>query len=125
MFITRRGFAASAAALGACATFNSETSMYGLIGKMRAKPGQRGALTAILLAGADAMPGCRTYIVAHDAEDADAVWITEVWDNADQHRASLQLPQVQAAIAQARPLIAGFDEHHEIVPVGGIGLARS
>jgi quinol monooxygenase YgiN len=125
MFLTRRTFSASAAALGACATLSSETSMYGLIGKMHAKPGQRSALTAILLASASAMPGCRAYIVAHDADDVDAIWITEVWDNADTHRASLRLPQVEAAIAQARPLIAGFDEHHEIIPVGGVGLASS
>lgn len=96
--------------------------MYGLIGKMRAQAGQRDALNAILLESTGAMPGCLSYIVANDATDADAIWITEVWDSAASHQASLQLPQVQAAITRARPLIAGFDEHHEIVPIGGVGI---
>lgn len=35
-----------------------ERSMYGLIGKMRAVPGQRDALIAILLDGVGGMPAC-------------------------------------------------------------------
>ncbi|MGQ0532061.1 MAG: putative quinol monooxygenase [Caulobacteraceae bacterium] len=98
--------------------------MYGLIGKMRTQPGQRDALTAILLEGTGSMPGCLSYVIAHDPADADAIWITEAWDSAESHQASLQLPQVQAAIARARPLIAGFGERFETVPVGGHGLVR-
>ena len=26
------------------------------------------------------MPGCLSYVVARDPTDADAIWITEVWD---------------------------------------------
>lgn len=96
--------------------------MYGLIGKMRATPGQRDALLAILLEGTDAMPGCLSYVIAQDPADADAIWITEVWTDAAHHKASLALPAVQQAIARARPLIAGFDRHVETVPVGGHGL---
>ena len=96
--------------------------MYGLIGRMRAVPGQRDALAAILLEGTGAMPGCLSYIVAKDPADADALWITEVWDSQDSHRASLQLPAVQAAIARGRPLIAGFDSQTETEPLGGVGL---
>jgi hypothetical protein len=35
------------------------------------------------------------------------------------------LPAVQAAIAKARPLIAGFGERFETTPVGGYGLSRA
>ncbi|WP_213602172.1 putative quinol monooxygenase [Pseudoxanthomonas japonensis] len=96
--------------------------MYGLIGKMRATPGQRDVLLAILLEGTDAMPGCLSYVIAQDPADADAIWITEVWTDTASHKASLSLPAVQQAIAKARPLIAGFDSHVETVPVGGQGL---
>ena len=96
--------------------------MYGLIGKMRATPGQRDALLAILLDGTDAMPGCLSYVIAQDPADADAIWITEVWTDAASHKASLSLPSVQQAIAKARPMIAGFDSHIETAPVGGQGL---
>ena len=99
--------------------------MHGLIGRMKAVPGQRDALTGILLEGIDDMPGCLSYVVAHDPGDPDAIWITEVWDSADSHKASLSLPSVKQAIAKARPLIASFAEHFETRPVGGYGLAKS
>jgi len=96
--------------------------MYGLIGKMTAVAGQRDALIAILLDGVAGMPGCLSYVVARDPADEDAIWITEVWDSQASHAASLSLPSVQQAIAQGRPLIAGFGEHIITEPVGGHGL---
>ncbi len=96
--------------------------MYGLIGKITSTPGSRGALTALLLEGTKAMPGCLSYVVAHDPADADAIWITEVWDSQAHHKASLSLPAVQAAIGKARPLIAGVGDRVETAPVGGVGL---
>lgn len=98
------------------------TDKYGLIGKMIATPGDRDALIAILQEGTAAMPGCLSYILAEDPTDANAIWITEVWDNKASHTASLALPGVRAAIARGRPLIAGFGERFETVPVGGHGL---
>lgn len=98
--------------------------MYGLIGKMRARPGKRDDLLAILLKSTDAMPGCLNYILAKDPADADAIWITEVWDNEASHKASLTLPQVRAAIAEAMPMIQGFDSMTPTVPVGGVGIER-
>jgi quinol monooxygenase YgiN len=105
------------------ATENAST-MYGLIGKMTAVPGQRDALVAILLGSTQSMPGCLSYVIATDPADADALWITEVWDSVASHKASLSLPAVQAAIAKARPLIAGFSNRVETVPIGGYGLAK-
>jgi quinol monooxygenase YgiN len=96
--------------------------MYGLIGKMLAKPGQRDAMVKLLLAGMVEMPGCRSYVVAADPTNADAIWITEVWDSQADHQASLKLPAVQATIAKARPIIAGFGERFETRPLGGLGL---
>lgn len=96
--------------------------MYGLIGKMKAVPGQRDALAAILLEGTQDMPGCLSYIVAQDPTDADALWITEAWQSEAHYRASLTLPSVRDAIARGKPLIASFVEHHPTVPVGGHGL---
>lgn len=93
--------------------------MYGLIGKMNAVPGERDALVEILLAGTGDMPGCLSYIIATDPADPDGVWITEVWDRRESHQASLQLASVQAAIARAKPLIAGFSNRVETTPVGG------
>ena len=89
---------------------------------MTAVPGERDRLAAIML-GIGPMPGCESYIVARDPEDPTGLWITEVWESAAAHAASLALPAVQAAIEVGRPLIAGFETRVETEPVGGLGLA--
>jgi len=96
--------------------------MYGLIGKMNAVPGKRNELAAILLHSTKRMPGCLSYIVAADSDDPDGLWVTEVWDSRESHQASLKLPEVQEAIAKGRPLIAGFSNRVETIPLGGHGL---
>jgi quinol monooxygenase YgiN len=123
-FILTAGAAVAVAVLGApkAAAPQETRVMYGLIGKMTAKPGQRDALIAILLEGVAGMPGCLSYVVAEDPADANAIWITEVWDSEASHKASLSLPAVQQAIAKGRPLIAGFDSSVVTEPVGGHGL---
>jgi quinol monooxygenase YgiN len=95
--------------------------MYGLIGKIKAVPGGRDALTAILLESGS-MPGCLSYVVAVDPADPDAIWVSEVWTDAESHKASLELESVKNAIARGMPLISGFEQHIETQPVGGIGL---
>lgn len=97
-------------------------SMYGLIGKMTAVTGQREALTRVLLEGLAGMPGCLSYVVAHDPADADGLWVTEVWTDEAAHRASLQIPEVKAAIREGMPLIATFGDAQVTTPVGGVGL---
>jgi quinol monooxygenase YgiN len=115
------GFALAAVAAPSLTQAKKNKPMYGLIGQMKAAPGKRDDLVAILSENTGGMPGCLSYIVAADATDADALWITEVWTDKDSHAASLQLPAVQVAIAKARPIIAGFGHRFETVPVSGVG----
>jgi quinol monooxygenase YgiN len=128
MHVTRRDFIATsgaavlAVAVPGCASAREAADMYGLIGRMKVVPGQRDALIEILIQGVSGMPGCLSYVVARDPSDADAIWVTEVWDSQESHRASLSLPSVQEAMTRGRPLIAGFDERFETKPVGGHGL---
>ncbi len=122
----RRTFLIGAAAATAIASpvlaVEGKPALFGLIGRMKATPGQRDALIAILLEGTTGMAGCLSYIVARDTEDADGIWITEVWESEASHDAALQLPAVQAAIDKGRPLIADVDTGHVTAPVGGVGL---
>ena len=99
--------------------------MFGIITKIRTTAGARAQLASILIGASAAMPGCRSYVVAADAADPDALWITEVWDSAELHKASLQLAQVREAMAAGRPLIAGFGERFQTAPLGGTGIASS
>ncbi|WKK72701.1 antibiotic biosynthesis monooxygenase [Rathayibacter oskolensis] len=79
------------------------------VGTLGALPGQRGDLVALLTARNDALErvGCLAYEVGVSDDMADTVFVVELWTNAEAHRASLELPEVQAAIAAARPLLSG------------------
>ena len=96
--------------------------MYGIIGQMHATEGNRDKLIEILRDGTKEMPGCKLYAIAADTADETGIWITEIWDSEASHQASLQLPNVQAAIAAGRPMIAGFGARHIVTPMGGIGV---
>lgn len=96
--------------------------MYGIIGKIVTVPGKRDELISILLQSTADMPGCLSYVIAKDPAEPDSIWITEVWDSEESHRASLALPAVRAAIARGKPLIAGFGNRSLTEPVGGHGL---
>ncbi|RIV81428.1 antibiotic biosynthesis monooxygenase [Pelagerythrobacter aerophilus] len=90
---------------------------YGLIGQIIAQPGQRAALASILTEGTNRMPGNFAYLVGEDAANPDALWVVEIWADEEAHAASLALPEVKAAIAKGRPLIAGFGTRAEFKPV--------
>jgi quinol monooxygenase YgiN len=96
--------------------------MYGLIASMTAVPGRRDDLISIVLTGVADMPGCLSYVVAKDANDADSIWISEVWQSKASHESSLTLVAVKDAISRAKPLTAGIGKHIQTEPVGGHGL---
>lgn len=89
---------------------------------MLATSGNRDTLVDILAENTTKMPGCISYIIAKDSSDANAIWITEVWESQELHQASLSLPAVQDAIKRARPIIAGFGERFETIPVAGFDV---
>ncbi len=96
---------------------------YGLFGKMTASPGKRDELLGYLAEGTGTMPGNILYVLSRSESEPDAIFIYEVWETKQHHADSLKLPAVQAAIAKARPIIAGFGpERFEMTPVGGVGI---
>ncbi len=97
---------------------------YGYIGSMRVKPGQRDAVIAILLSGAGGLraAGCQVYAVGSDPADDDLIWVSEVWDSAEDHDASLRLPETRAAIAGAMPMLTGEFSRQEVIVAGGLGV---
>src|SRR5687768_17402496 len=99
-------------------------TLYGMFGKLTARPGQRDALLAILLENARRMGevGAHVYIVGTAPDDPDAVWATEVWESKEAHEASLKLDSVRSAIQRALPLLAGPPEGTEFTPIDGAGL---
>jgi len=125
--IDRRTLMAASAilAMGGPAAAKRGTPMYGMIGRIKAQPGRRAELAAVLLEGTGTMPGCLNYVVAEDMADPDTLIVTEAWDSKQSHDESLKLPAVQAALAKGRPLVAGFDKIAETIPLGGVGLLKA
>jgi quinol monooxygenase YgiN len=100
---------------------------YGYIGSMRVKDGHRDAVIQLLLTGADGLraAGCQVYAVCTADDDDDVIWVTEVWDSAEQHAASLQLPETRAAIGRAMPMLTGEFTRKELTVVGGVGVTAA
>lgn len=78
-------------------------------GTLGTLPGKRDDVVALLTRRNDllAQLGCHAYDVGVAADAPDTVFVVEQWDSAHAHRASLEHPEVRAAIAAARPLLSG------------------
>ncbi|WP_110587953.1 putative quinol monooxygenase [Microbacterium suaedae] len=81
------------------------------VGTLGVLPGHRDDVVRILTRrSADlADAGCLLYEVGVNDEHADpeTVFVAELWTSAEAHAASLDLPSVRAAIAEAAPLLSG------------------
>ena len=79
------------------------------IGQLGTLPGRRDELVALLTrpSGELSEAGCLLYEVGVSDDEPDLVFVAELWVSAEAHRDSLTLPSVQAAIAEARPLLSG------------------
>lgn len=79
------------------------------VGTLGAVSGKREELVALLTEHNTTLnnAGCLAYEVGVSDDEPDTVFVMELWDSAQAHQSSLDLPQVQAAIAAARPLLSG------------------
>lgn len=123
-FLAASGIAITGIGVPSWLAADPRGDMYGMIVKITTISGKRDEFIAILLDGIGDMPGCLSYVVAKDTSDADAIWVSEVWESKASHDASLALASVKDTIAKGRPLIAGFSNNVVTAPVGGIGLPK-
>jgi len=93
-------------------------SYYGLLGKMRAKPGKRDELIAALKASSGGLPGKLVYLFQLEQDDPDAFWINKVWADKSDYEACLTNPQVVAGMTVIRPLLADTEVRVETIPLG-------
>ncbi len=79
------------------------------VGTLGTLPGRRDELVVLLTRPSPELAelGCLLYEVGVSDDEPDAVFVSELWESAEAHRASLDLPSVRAAIAEARPLLSG------------------
>ncbi|MDQ0662764.1 quinol monooxygenase YgiN [Arthrobacter ulcerisalmonis] len=90
------------------------------VGVLGTKHGQRDALVAILLRPKPGMKeaGCLLYEVGINDDMPDKVFVSELWESAEAHQASLQLDSTRAAIAEAMPLLSGEMGGHRFTVLG-------
>lgn len=95
---------------------------YGYLATMRTKAGHRDDVVRILLSGLDGLRqvGCRLYVVGVSETDPDLIWVNEVWESKADHEASLQLPETNAAIERAMPMLTGDFTGQELTVAGGL-----
>ncbi|MFP3713466.1 putative quinol monooxygenase [Puerhibacterium sp. TATVAM-FAB25] len=79
------------------------------VGTLGAVAGKRDELVVHLTRRSTTLSevGCLAYEVGVNDDDPDTVYVVELWESVEAHRASLALPEVQASIAAARPLLSG------------------
>jgi quinol monooxygenase YgiN len=102
-----------------------EVEKFGIYGKLIAKEGERERLTTILLDAAESLRNldeCELYLVSVAPEDANSVYVYEVWASESAHQGSLTLESTQTLIQQAKPILAGMERISTLVPKGGKGI---
>lgn len=90
------------------------------VGSLEAKPGQRDAVLDILLRPMLGLKeaGCLLYEVGVNEDSPDTVFVCELWESPEAHRASLQLDSVRSAIAEAMPLLTGTMSGNQFTVLG-------
>ncbi len=85
------------------------------VGTLGVKPGERDKVIEILTRRNRQLEeaGCLLYEVGASDDQPDAVFVAELWASAEAHLSSLQLESVQAAIAEAMPLLSGHMEGYQ------------
>ena len=96
----------------------ADQETWGLLGRMKAQPGKRDELIAVLQDSSRDVPGKLVYLIQLELGDPDAFWINEIWESKAAYDACLTRPQVLQGMELARTLIAGIEHRTETRPVG-------
>ena len=91
---------------------------YAYQGTLGTKPGKRDEIVALLTRRSTDLAGCLLYEVGVNDDEPDSVFVSELWESAEAHQASLQLESVRATIAEAMPLLSGQNAGTAFTVVG-------
>jgi quinol monooxygenase YgiN len=106
-----------------CATFDGVT--YALLNKLTTLPGKRDQVLEILLESGrlfDNNPACYLYLVSESTDDANVVWVIDLWSSQEEHAVALKAPELRPFVEKAMPLLEGMPEQIELRAIGGKGL---
>ena len=66
--------------------------------------------------------GCRQYIINHDIDNKDLIWVTELWDNQEDYAISLTLDGCKELTTEATHFLALPPEQIELRAFAGKGV---
>jgi quinol monooxygenase YgiN len=95
---------------------------FALLNRLTAKPGRRDRVVEILLESGklfDDNSACRLYLVAESADDADLIWVADLWTSEEEHAEALRAPEMRPFVDECMPLLDGMPEQIRVLPVGG------
>ncbi|KOP31469.1 MULTISPECIES: antibiotic biosynthesis monooxygenase [unclassified Exiguobacterium] len=100
-------------------------SKYCLFTKFFVSENKREEMVDILLNASRSMEKleeCEIYVVSVSDEEANVVYVYEVWSNETSHKASLNLAVTQTLIQKAKPLLENVERVNTLQTKGGKGL---
>lgn len=98
---------------------NASAAEYdGVVAHIMAKPGQRDALIEALRPLAQ-MEGLIDIVVAEDPENADGIWLTEIWESKELHDKAASGPVFTAAMVKMKPVMLSIDRNYKTRPIHG------
>lgn len=99
---------------------------YLLHGKLIAKTGYRDELVKILLDASKLLSkanGCILYVIGRNENEANPIYVTEIWDSKEYHDSSLKVQGIRELIMKAIPILEEQPAPgHELEILGGIGI---
>lgn len=99
-------------------------AQYALYTRFTTRLGKGHSLIEILMKAnqiVSSAKGCHLYIINHDIDNSDSVWVTELWDSQEDHAISLTLDGCKELIVEAMPLLASEPKQIILKPVAGKG----
>ena len=95
-------------------------------GKLTAKAEHKDELVKILLEASQlvsTVKGCKLYAIGISPNDANSVYVTEIWNSKEDHDNSLKLQAVRELIMKAMPILDGLPTGgQELEILGGTGI---
>jgi quinol monooxygenase YgiN len=101
---------------------------YALLNKLTTLPGKRDQVLEILLESGrlfDNNPACYLYLVSESTDDANVVWVIDLWSSQEEHAVALKAPELRPFVEKAMPLLEGMPEQIELRAIGGKGLSAT
>ena len=94
-----------------------DAQTYGMVTEVTARPGCRAEFIASLMEMKRYAAGDVTYLIAADARNDNAVWVSEAWPSEEAKAEWLQLPQVRELLARVESFGDAVVQLHETIPI--------